>query len=254
MKMKLIWVLAVLLLIDSIWRILYTSINFGSFLLCVLTALAWGYALFHKQIDPFFATQIGRVVGIVLACGAAVFVGLMLLIHVLGMTAAATGQEDVLLVLGAGLRGETVTGLLAHRLNAAIEFYEQNPDVTIVVTGGQGRNETIPEAQAMKAYLVERGIPAQQILEESESTSTEENFLFSRALLEQHGFAADTPIAYTTNVFHCYRAGQYARAAGFTQAHAVPANIGLNSVLPCYMREVFAVLYYWVFRSPSVSG
>ena len=58
----------------------------------------------------------------------------------------------------------------------------------------------------MKAYLVEKGVPEKQILEEASSTSTEENFCFAREILEQHGLSQDEPVAYVTNAFHCYRA------------------------------------------------
>ena len=80
----------------------------------------------------------------------------------------------------------------------------------------------------MKAWLVQRGVPAEQILEEDQSTSTEENFRFARAILEAYGLSADAPVAYVTNAFHCYRAGKYAALVGFSDVRAV---------------------YYWVFRA-----
>ena len=86
-----------------------------------------------------------------------------------------------------------------------------------------------------------------RVVAERRSTSTEENFTFARELLRQRGLDADT-VAYATNAFHCYRAGQYARMAGFAAARAVPAKTPLRSALPCYLREVPAVLYYWAFR------
>ena len=166
-----------------------------------------------------------------------------------GYSDTATKQEKAVIVLGAGLRGERVTDLLARRLDAAYDYHLENPNAVIVVTGGQGPGEDIPEARAMKAYLVEKGVPEKQILEEASSTSTEENFCFAREILEQHGLSQDEPVAYVTNAFHCYRAAKYAAAAGFTNVNAIPASIGFSSVFPCYMREVMAVLYYWVFRT-----
>ena len=92
-----------------------------------------------------------------------------------------------------------------------------------------------------------------RILAETKSTSTEENFAFSRQILMDQGLPEDMSIVYVTNAFHCYRAGEYARRAGFVDPHALPAGISILSVLPCYLREVLAVLYYWVFKS-SESG
>ncbi len=159
----------------------------------------------------------------------------------------ATGNEKAVVVLGAGLRGQQVSGLLARRLNAALEYYQENPDILLVVSGGQGPDEDIPEAEAMARYLMERGVPQEHILKEDKSASTEENFAFSRALLEQAGIDAGQPVAYVTNRFHIYRAGIFARKAGFTQVTAVPASISFGTVMPSYLREVLAVCHEWVF-------
>ena len=35
---------------------------------------------------------------------------------------------------------------------------------------------------------------------------------------------------------------------GFTDAHALPARTPLSGILPSYLREALAVLYYWCFR------
>ena len=249
MKMKIIWALALFFLIDSIFRMFRSSFNLGSFLMYCITGALLGYCLFHKQIDAFCSHGIGLIGKILFFAGCALFIALMILIHFLGYTTPATEQENVVIVLGAGLRGERVTGLLARRLDAAYDYYLKNPDVIILVSGGQGPGETIPEALAMKRYLIEKGICEDQILMESNSESTEENFLFSKVILMQYNIKPSDPIAYVTNTFHCYRARQYAQDAGFSNVHSIPATIGLDSILPCYMREVFAVIYYWVFKN-----
>lgn len=249
MKIICVWLLAIIFLIDSILRAIRSSFNLGVLMMYLITAALWVYALFHAQIDVFCASGVGRVLKIIFFCGCAVFALLLAFVAVSGYSDTATKQEKAVIVLGAGLRGEQVSGLLARRLNAVYEYHLENPDAVIVVTGGQGPQEDIPEAKAMKAYLVKKGVPEAQILEEAASTSTEENFCFAREILEQHGLSPEEPVAYVTNAFHCYRAAKYAAAAGFTNVNAVPATIGFSSILPCYMREVMAVLYYWVFRA-----
>ena len=152
--------------------------------------------------------------------------------------------------LGAGpvaLAGHSMGALIA--LGVAVE----HPDLLIVTSGGQGRDEWIPEGQAMRDYLIEKGLPADRVLAESKSTSTEENFAFSLDILKERGYSADTPIVYVSNAFHCYRAGRYAARAGFTTVAALPAHTPWRSVLPCYLREALALAYYWVFKT-STSG
>lgn len=248
MKEKTVWLLAVVLLGDSAVRSVRSNFNLGVFLMYMLTALVWVYALFHRKIDAFCAAGWGRVLKILFLSGCAVFVGLMVLVGVLGSVRGAQGDEKAVIVLGAAVHGDKVSGLLARRLDAAYTFAAAHPDALVVVSGGQGPGENIPEAVAMKQYLEGKGLDGARILTEARSTSTEENFAFSRALLAQHGVQPDEPIAYVTNRFHCYRAGGYARLAGFSDVSAIPASIGLSSVLPCYMREALAVLYFWVFR------
>lgn len=253
MKLLILWALAVFFLADSVLRALRSNFNFGVLLVWMITAALWIYAIFHRQIDAFCAAGFGRALKILFFCGCGVFCLLLAFVALSGYANRADGDERAVVVLGAGLRGDKVSRVLRYRLDAAYEYHLQNPHALIVVTGGQGRGETIPEARAMKRYLVQKGVPEELILEEGKSTSTEENFLFAAALLAERGIGWDAPIAYATNAFHCYRAGQYAHLVGFTDVSAVPAGINAGSVLTCYLREVFAVLYYWVFKS-SRSG
>lgn len=252
-RIIIVWVLAVVLLADSVARSFRSNFNFGLLLMYLLTAALWAYALFHRPIDAFCADGIGHWLKILFFCGVGLFCLLLGFVAVSGYAGGATGAEKAVVVLGAGLRKDVPSDLLRRRLDAAYAYYQENPEVVIVVTGGQGNGETIPEGVAMGRYLAEKGVPQEQIIVEQKSTSTEENLLFAKELLEQRGIGADEPMAVVTNAFHCYRARCYARLVGFEQVSSIPASIGLNSVMPCYMREVFAVLYYWVFKS-SQSG
>ena len=100
----------------------------------------------------------------------------------------------------------------------------------------------------MKRYLLAKGVPDALVFEESESTSTRENFAFSADILAKNNITMQEPIAFATNSFHCYRAGVTAKRAGYQNIAAVPSSTGLASLLPCYLREAFAVLHTWVFR------
>lgn len=253
LKMIVVWALAVLFLIDSVLRSLRSNFNFGLLLMYFITAALWAYGLFHQPIDAFCSNGVGRVLKIVFWCGCAVFAALFCFVATSGYTQQPTGDERVVVVLGAGLKKDIPSGLLRRRLDAAFAYYEQNPESTIVVTGGQGRGETIPEGQAMAKYLIEKGVAPEQIIVEDKSTSTEENLLFAKQLLQQQAISETQPMVVVSNAFHCYRARCYAKAVGFTQVKSLPASIGASSVLTCYMREVFAVLYYWVFKT-SRSG
>ncbi len=92
---------------------------------------------------------------------------------------------DFIIVLGAGLSGGVrVTPLLKSRLNKALKVFDSHlfvPD--IIVSGGQGEDEKISEAQAMKIYLLEQGVPEEKIILEDQSRNTRENLLFSEQIM-----------------------------------------------------------------------
>ena len=224
MKEKLVWLIAIFLLGDSALRAARTNLTLGNAMMYGITAAVWVYALFQKRIDAFCAAGAGRVLKYVFFAGCGAYLLFALGLFTASFAHPATGNEKAVVVLGAGLRGEQVSGLLARRLDAALDYYRENPDVLLVVSGGQGPDEAIPEAEAMARYLAARGV-----------------------LLEQAGVGADEPIAYVTNRFHIYRSGIFARKAGFTNARAVPASISFGTIAPSYLREVLAVCHVWVF-------
>ena len=81
------------------------------------------------------------------------------------------------MVLGAGLRGNSISASLLYRLETALNFHEMYPDVKIVVSGGKGEGENMAEALAMRKFLVDNGVSPSLIIMEDKSTDTYENFL-----------------------------------------------------------------------------
>lgn len=127
----------------------------------------------------------------------------------------ADPDRDMLIVLGCGLRPDgTPTPLLRSRLQLAKHFHDEQLRLTgkpsrFVVSGGQGPDEICSEAASMKAYLVEQGIPGTSVFTEDRSTSTAENMLFSKQIIDQVQPDA-RPLYFTTN-YHVFRAGLKAR-------------------------------------------
>ena len=61
----------------------------------------------------------------------------------------------------------------------------------------------------MKAYLLEKGIPEDQIIEEDRSENTYQNMLFSKEKIL--AVKPDAKVAYSTTNYHVFRSGLYAR-------------------------------------------
>lgn len=252
MPVILFYVVAAALVAYSIGLALTSNFNMGNLMVWLLTAMIAAYAIWRKPLHTWFhAPGAGRIVWWCLLVIGVLYAGLVAFVAVSGYANPPTGQEKVLVVLGAGLRRDKPSTLLRYRLDKASDYAMAHPDVFVVTSGGQGRDEWVPEGQAMRDYLIENGLPPERVVAENASTSTEENFSFSLELLQQYGFDENTPIVYVSNAFHCYRAGCYAKRAGFTQVTSLPSATPWRSVLPCYLREALALAYYWVFKTSS---
>lgn len=157
------------------------------------------------------------------------------------------GNSDYLIVLGAGLRGEQISISLKYRLDTAIEFNKENPNLKIIVSGGQGPGEDITEALAMRKYLVSNGVSEELIIEEDNSTSTYENFLFTKELLKKEFGDDNYTVTVITNGFHMHRAKYLGRKVGFTIL-GYPAPSHKSTALNYYFREFFAVIKAYIFN------
>lgn len=147
------------------------------------------------------------------------------------------GGADAVIVLGAGLRGERVSRTLQLRLEKAIAYAGANERAVIVVSGGKGPGESVSEAFAMRKYLAGRGIAERRVITEDQSTTTMENFIFSKAKLDGHFSGAPYRVVFVTNNFHVLRAGLYAKKAGFRAD-------GLACSSPPYLLPAFCAREY----------
>ncbi len=114
---------------------------------------------------------------------------------------------DCILVLGSGLNGSIPSYSLVKRLECAVQLLQKHPETPVILSGGRGPGENITEAQAMRKFLLEKGISSNRIFLEERSTDTAENILFSKKILEQI-FPDKRTIRVTlvTNHFHMLRA------------------------------------------------
>ena len=109
---------------------------------------------------------------------------------------------------------EEVTPMLAERLNCAIKVYEsQKHSPYMLVSGGQGPDEPITEALAMKRYLIAKGVPEKRILMEEQSTNTYTNFQYSKPIIEGH-FGRRAQFLCVTSQFHILRSLRLANKVG----------------------------------------
>ncbi|MER8184597.1 YdcF family protein [Kitasatospora sp. NPDC094015] len=152
---------------------------------------------------------------------------------------------DFVVVLGAGLTdGDQVPPLLAARLERAWGVYRaqaaRGRPPKVLASGGKGDDERVPESQAMADHLAALGCPADRIVQEDRSVSTEENLRFSRVVMErQHGPGYRCVVV--TSTFHVLRSAVLARRAGLP-GHVLGAHTAPYYWPSAIIREFVAVL------------
>ena len=228
-----------LLLANAALLLIISNLNIGMIPVAGLGAVLLCYGVLFDKL-PF-----KKIISAVLAFGIAVILSFGSFLAVYGGQDTADYTEQKVIVLGCGIRGERVSVGLAKRLNKAAEYHEKNPDATIIVSGGQGPQEDISEALAMKRYLMDKGIPEEKIIMEDRSTSTITNFRYSREIMEKEGMSLDS-VVLVTNAYHVYRAASYAKDEGFEDIAHLGTDIIWYTIPMNYMREMLAVVKMWV--------
>ncbi|QOV19187.1 YdcF family protein [Blautia liquoris] len=157
-------------------------------------------------------------------------------------------RQDYIIVLGAGLiHGDKVSPLLAGRIDRAIKVYRKqlkNKGVSpiIIMSGGQGPNEALPESHAMREYAIDQGIPEHHILIEDKSVNTYQNMLFSKELIEsKEKDMSHTHILFSTTNYHVFRAGMYAKKVHL-RAQGIGAKTKFYFWYNALLREFAAIL------------
>lgn len=223
--------------------------NLGNATGAVITVLMACYGvLFNKINQAVKKLYSGKPGKVVLATVAGVVSAVILLaaVETAFMIKAATmkpSEDATVVVLGCRAYGSRPSIMLASRLDAAYDYLVEHPEAICIVSGGQGPDESIPEAECMYLYLTDRGIAPERIYQENQSTSTRENLLFSQEIIEAEGLNPE--IAIVTNEYHEYRAGMVADALEMEHS-AVSARTPLWLFPTYYIRELYGILYEWV--------
>ena len=160
---------------------------------------------------------------------------------------------DYVIIHGSGLLGgEKLTPLLQARVDKAIEIYGKCAKKPVVIpSGGQGPDEKISEAQAMKDYLLTRGIPEEHIVPEDASATTEENLINSKAIIDARDGRKKT--ALVSSNYHIYRCLRLARKLRL-KCTGIGAKVALYYWPSALIREFLAVFLTKGFLIWSLLG
>lgn len=237
----LIVIFLVLALLFAVYGIAIFSIHSGSRFymvwfglsgLCLILAAFTKFGLFGKISMPV------RVIALSIL-GLCVLLFLYTQIRILThFRDTAPDNLDYIIVLGAQMRPDGPSVVLRYRLDTAVKYLNESPETICIVSGGKGPNETNPEADGMRDYLISEGIDSSRIITENKSGNTIQNILYSKQLMR----SPDASVGIVTNNFHVYRGTALAKKQGLTRVYGISARSSFGYLPNNMLREFVGIL------------
>ena len=160
------------------------------------------------------------------------------------------GRPGTMVILGCQVYPWGPSVLLQDRLDRALDYLEEDPEMTVIVSGGQGPDEHASEADVMRDYLVKQGIDPGRVLVEDQSHNTYQNLIFTAQLMQQEDIDPEYGVLMVSNGFHLTRARMlWQRVTGqgeHLSTLAAPSS-HMPSRLWMYIREPLALVKSFVF-------
>lgn|GEM_PF-5657662 len=149
-----------------------------------------------------------------------------------------SGRNRVYAVLGHSSPTANPTDELVWRLERALRVHRAEPGARFVLSGGRTWASDVSEAQLMADYLLERGVPAESLVLEDASTTTQEN-LENVCRIMRQSFPTAT-LHVVTSDYHEFRAASIARGLGVV-AYPEAAPTPPLRLVQDWLREVLLV-------------
>ncbi len=224
--------------------------SFTALVCCCLTALILFYEITRVLLPRFPRGMkwLRRIVTVCLALGILV-VGVTegIIIH----ASFGNPQEPVeyVVILGAKVRVTGPSASLWDRIYAAADYLEAHPDVIAIASGGQGEDEPMTEADAIRDELVMLGIDPDRVWVEDQATSTWENLHFALDLIEEKTGKRPEKLGVLSSEYHLFRASLFAKECG-VEFVGIPARTSrISQMINHFMREVAGVWHYLLLGS-----
>lgn len=151
-------------------------------------------------------------------------------------------KSDCIIVLGCQVYGTVPSPFLMARLDEGLRLYNEGYSRHIIVSGAKGPGEGVSEAQAMRDYLVSKGVDLSNIIIEDKSVSTEENIKFSKIKMDNMGFKSAIIVS---NKYHLRRASLMAQRAGIVNSTSGVFVVKYKfQEVKGFLREILALLKY----------
>ena len=167
---------------------------------------------------------------------------LVLSLFILGYSLIDRAEPaDVIVVLGAGIQRNGRPGpALIRRTEQAAKLWEKGMAQHIICSGGYPINIPRSEADACAELLRDAGVPADAIVQEDRSRSTEENALYTREVMDANGWKTAVIVS---DGYHLLRATWIFNTYGIPHTTSPAASPALLNFLFSFGREIAA--FHW---------
>lgn len=152
-----------------------------------------------------------------------------------------------LIVCGAGVNGSTPSRSMTDRLERTMRWLAENPEGTAILSGSQGPDEDLSEAQAMYDWLTARGVDPARLLMEDRADNSRQNIEYSLALIAARGGDPAGRVAILSSEYHLHRLGYMARKLGCEPVLAAAPTSKVSLFVNYAVREAFAMWKLYLF-------
>ena len=157
-------------------------------------------------------------------------------------------ESDVIIVLGArSYKQGKYNPCLVARMDHAIGIYKDGYTKKLLFTGGNDVEDNVNEAETMQKIAVGAKVATESILLEKKATSSYENLLYSKKIMEDNKLKTAIIV---TEPFHSPRAGMIAKKLNIDYSLSpTQTSVCWNRwkyLSRYFLREPLAIIQYWM--------
>lgn len=157
-------------------------------------------------------------------------------------------KSDVIIVLGTAVWHDEPSPVFKERILHGINLYHKGYAPKIIFTGGKSEGNKYSESYTAQLFAENHGVPETDILIEEKSTITDENFLFAKEIMVNHGFKTALIVS---DPMHMRRSLLYAKdydIPAYSSPTPTTRYQSFNSKFEFLMRETTFYLLYQIYR------
>ncbi|MDE3199176.1 MAG: YdcF family protein [Acidobacteriota bacterium] len=173
-------------------------------------------------------TQIKRAITLLTLAAATFALGYLLTLSIrIGKESRVDEAQpaDVIVVMGAAEYRGHPSPVLKLRLDHAVQLYNQHLAPYIMTTGGPGGDPSFTEGGVGRSYLIDRGVPPEAIVVETEGDSTVYSLSAAAEIFRRMGLHSCIIVS---DGYHIFRVKRILEQEGFT-VYGSPREAGDSS-------------------------